>query len=165
MKKISTNDIINDDQYSLIRLDIDHIVMNPDKRVYVILTDGEKQAGVELNSFEASMLAFVHKGFHKNAHIHTIHQILVKFLNQIDTKIESVNIESKVGDVIYSTIKTVDVNHHRSFAISSLTDSLIVALISDAPIFCLSNVWQNMDVIDEWDYQDFIFDYDDEDEE
>ena len=42
----------------LLPVEIDHIVVNPDKRVYVVLTDEERQNGVELNPFEASHLSF-----------------------------------------------------------------------------------------------------------
>ena len=63
MKKINSSSIRDDYDYNNIPIEIDHIVVNPDKRVYVILTDGERQAGLEITSFEASMLSFVHKKF------------------------------------------------------------------------------------------------------
>lgn len=149
----------------LLPVEIDHIVVNPDKRVYVVLTDEERQNGVELNSFEASHLSFVHKGLHKNSHIQTLHQLYVKTLDQINSKIESVVIESKVGDVIYCSIKIVDKNHNRFFTIVSLADGLILSKISESPIHVVSNVWTDMDPIDEWDYEDYILDFDEDDDE
>lgn len=165
MKKINSSSIRDDHDYNNISIEIDHIVVNPDKRVYVILTDGERQAGLEITNFEASMLSFVHKELHKNSHINTIHQLFVKLLHQIHTKVESVCIESKVGDVVYASMKTVDEKHNRAFSITSLVDGLILACIENAPIFAVNNVWKHMDEIDEWDYEEYIFDYDPEEDE
>ena len=149
----------------LLTVEIDHIVINPDRTVYVVLTDEERKNGVELNPFEASHLSFVHKGLHKNSHIQTLHQLYVKTLEQIDSKIESVVIESKVGDVIYCSIKIVDRNHNRIFTIVSLADGLILSKIAESPIHVISKVWTDMDPIDEWDYEDFILDFDEDDED
>ena len=165
MKKIDNSSIRDDYDYNNIPIDIDHIVVNPDKRVYVVLTDGERQAGLELTNFEASLLSFVHKELHKNSHINTIHQLFIKLLTQIHTKIESVCIESKVGDVIYASLKTVDEKHNRACTITSLSDGLILACIANAPIYAVNNVWKNMDHIDEWDYEEYIFDFDPEEDE
>jgi bifunctional DNase/RNase len=120
---------------------------------------------VELNPFEASHLSFVHKGLQKNSHIQTLHQLYVKTLDQINSKIESVVIESKVGDVIYCSIKIVDKNHNRFFTIVSLADGLILSKIAESPIHVVSNVWADMDPIDEWDYEDYILDFDEDDDE
>jgi bifunctional DNase/RNase len=149
----------------LLTVEIDHIVINPDRTVYVVLTDEERKNGIELNPFEASHLSFVHKGLHKNSHIQTLHQLYVKTLEQIDSKIESVVIESKVGDVIYCSIKIVDKNHNRFFTIVSLADGLILSKIAESPIHVISKVWTDMDQIDEWDYEDFILDFDEDDED
>lgn len=166
MKKVNLSKVINDQDLSLIRIDLESIILNPDKRIYITFTDGEKIAGVEIDEYEASLLCFVNDGLHKNAHINTIHQLFVKFLKQVHVDVESVCIESKNGDVIYASLKTVDVNHNRSFAIVSLCDAVILAKISNAPIFILPDVWEDMDEVDEWDYQEYIIDFDsDEDEE
>jgi bifunctional DNase/RNase len=149
----------------LVRVEIDHIVSNPDKRVYVILTDGNRQSGAELNPYEASILSFVHKGLHKNSHIQTMHQLFVKTLQQVKSSIENVVIESKVGDVTYCSLKIVDTNHNRYFTIVSLADGLILAEITNSPIFAIANVWDDLDSIDEWDYEDYIVDFDDDDED
>ena len=97
--------------------------------------------------------------------IQTLHQLYVKTLDQINSKIESVVIESKVGDVIYCSIKIVDKNHNRFFTIVSLADGLILSKIAESPIHVVSNVWADMDPIDEWDYEDYILDFDEDDDE
>ena len=164
-KKIDLSEIDNSLDLELLPVEIDHIVVNPDKRVYVVLANEDRQNGVELNPFEASHLSFVHKGLHKNSHIQTMHQLYVKTLDQIKTKIESVVIESKVGDVIYCSLKIVDSNHNRFFTIVSLADGLILSKIAESPIHVIGNVWDEMDPIDEWDYEDYILDFDEDDEE
>ena len=164
-KKIDLSEVDNSLDLELLPVEIDHIVVNPDKRVYVVLANEDRQNGVELNPFEASHLSFVHKGLHKNSHIQTMHQLYVKTLEQIKTKIESVVIESKVGDVIYCSLKMVDSNHNRFFTIVSLADGLILSKIAESPIHVIGNVWDDMDPIDEWDYEDYILDFDEDDEE
>jgi hypothetical protein len=71
---ISADKINSKDNYELIKISVDHIIINPDQRVYLILDSEDKQSLIELNSFEASMLSFVYKGLHKNSHIQIIHQ-------------------------------------------------------------------------------------------
>ena len=164
-KKIDLSEIDNSLDLELLPVEIDHIVVNPDKRVYVVLANEDRQNGVELNPFEASHLSFVHKGLHKNSHIQTMHQLYIKTLEQIKTKIESVVIESKVGDVIYCSLKMVDSNHNRFFTIVSLADGLILSKIAESPIHVIGNVWDDMDPIDEWDYEDYILDFEDEEDD
>ena len=164
-KKIDLSEIDNSLDLELLPVEIDHIVVNPDKRVYVVLANEDRQNGVELNPFEASHLSFVHKGLHKNSHIQTMHQLYVKTLEQIKTKIESVVIESKVGDVIYCSLKMVDSSHNRFFTIVSLADGLILSKIAESPIQVIGNVWDDMDPIDEWDYEDYILDFEDEEDD
>jgi bifunctional DNase/RNase len=164
-KKIDLSEVDDSLNLELLPVEIDHIVVNPDKRVYVVLANEDRQNGVELNPFEASHLSFVHKGLHKNSHIQTMHQLYVKTLDQIKTKIENVVIESKVGDVIYCSIKLVDSNYNRFFTIVSLADGLILAKIAESPIHVIGNVWEDMDPIDEWDYEDYILDFEDDDDD
>jgi bifunctional DNase/RNase len=164
-KKIDINNVSKDYNFSLKYLELDHIVVNPDKRVYVVLTDGERESGVEINSYEASMLSFVHKGLHTNSHIHTIHQLYVKTLKHFKVEVDQIVIESKVGDVIYCSVKMTDSSLNESFSVVSLTDGLIISAITKKPLLAINEVWQAMDEIDEWDYEEFIMDFDPDDED
>ena len=164
-KKIDISKVDDNLDLELIDVMIDHIVINPDKRVYVtLLDDEERQAGIELNPYEASILSFVHKELHKNSHIQTMHQLFVKSLDFSKSKIEEVAIESKVGDIIYCSLKIVDNNYNRIFTIVSIADGLILSEITKAPLKVISNVWKQMDEIDEWDYEDYIVDFDPDEE-
>ena len=99
-KKININDVNKDYNFNLTYIDLDHIVVNPDKRVYVVLTDGERQSGFEINSYEGSMLSFVHKGLHNNSHIHTIHQLYIKALKQFETTRAKLNLDEDYTNCI-----------------------------------------------------------------
>jgi hypothetical protein len=55
---------------------------------------------------------------------------------------------------------------NESFSIVSLVDGLIISAITKKPLLAINEVWQAMDQIDEWDYEEFIMDFDpDEDDE
>lgn len=164
-KKININDVNKDYNFNLTNIDLDLIVVNPDKRVYVVLTDSERQSGFEINSYEGSMLSFVHKGLHNNSHIHTIHQLFIKTLKQFNVEVEQIVIESKVGDMVYCSVKMIDSKLNESFSIVTLVDGLIISEITKKPLLAVDNVWQAMDEIDEWDYEEFIVDIDPDDED
>jgi hypothetical protein len=59
----------------------------------------------------------------------------------------------------------VDSNYNRFFTIVSLADGLILAKIAESPIHVIGNVWEDMDPIDEWDYEDYILDFEDDDDD
>ena len=162
---VSADKIDQKDNYELIRLKIEHIIINPDQRVYLILDSEDKQSLIELNSFEASMLSFVYKGLHKNSHIQIIHQLYLNFMKIHSTNLEQVVIESKVGDVIYSTLKLCDKKFNRTFTVTSLVDGIILSVITECPLFIVKKVWDDMDEVDEWDYENYIVDYEDDEDE
>ena len=61
-------------------------------------------------------------------------------------------------------MKIVDNNYNRIFTIVSIADGLILSEITKAPLKVISNVWKQMDEIDEWDYEDYIVDFDPDEE-
>ena len=163
---LNIDNLRNDDGYDKLSIELESLVSNVDKRVYAIFEVNGDNTLMEINAYEASMLSFVYKGLHLNSHIQTIHQIFVKYLLQSSMTIEEVVIESKVGDVIYCTAKILDNKHDRTFTVLSLVDGLILSLISKAPIFVIKNVWEQMEEFDEdWDYEDFIVDFENEDDD
>lgn len=162
---LNLKNIDNQLNLELVDIQFHHMVINPDKRIYVVLEDdNEKQSGVEVNPYEASMISFVQKGLHTNSHINTIHQLFIKALSTSQSKIEEIAIESKVGDIIYCSMKMVDIKNNRVFSILSLADALILAKITSCPLKALTSVWENFDTIDEWDYEDYIIDIDPDDD-
>lgn len=163
--KIDLSSLKDSDDLELIKVDLETLMATPDHRSFAVLTDGNMKKIFELNVYESSMISFAFKGLHLNSHIQTIHQLFCKYLKLFEASIESVVIESKVGDMIYCSIKLVDKDFKRTFAISSLSDALILSLISDTNIYAVKNVWEDIDDYDEWDYEEYLIDFPSEDEE
>lgn len=163
--KLDLSEIQPSEDLELIRIDIEHIASTQDHRTFVVLTDGERKNIVEINNYEASMLSFVYKELHLNSHIQTIHQLFLKYLRLYKSEVESVVIESKVGDVIYCSLKLVDKSFNRSFAITSLCDGLILALVTEKPMYAIKDVWTDMDESDDWDYEEYIVDFTEDDDD
>ena len=163
--KLNLSELKPSENLELIRVDIEHIASSQDHRTFVVLTDNERKNIIEINNYEASMLSFVFKELHLNSHIQTIHQLFLKYLNLHKSEVESVVIESKVGDVIYCSLKLVDKSYNRTFAITSLCDGLILALVAEKPIYAIKDVWTDMDQSDDWDYEEYIVDFTEDDDE
>jgi hypothetical protein len=161
-KKIDRQKLITDDSYELLPIEIESIVVNAESRVFVVLSDGYNKKAYELNTYEASMLSFFAKYYHENAHIQTMHQAFLKFLKLYKTEIDGIVIESKVGDVIYCSVKFTDSKLNNLFTILSLNDGLILSILSEKEINIVQLVWDNMDSIDDWDYENFIIDNDED---
>ena len=160
-KKIDRHLLNSDDGYKLIPILIESVVVNPEERSFVILSDGDKKSAIEINSYESGMLTFVAKDYHKNSHIQTIHQAYVKLLEVYNFEIVSVEIENKVGDIVYTSIKILDKKLNNFYFIMSLCDGIILSILSQTDLKIVSNVWDNMEPLDEdWDYQNFMFDDD-----
>ena len=158
-KKIKLSKLNNVENLELIPVKLEHILISPDNHTYALISGEDKDIAIPLNSYEGSMLSFVFKGLHKSSHINTIHQILVKFINDQDTKIESIYLESKVGDIIYASLHFVDNKHRRFYSICSLIDALILAMINKTQIYVVKQAWDKIDSFDDWQYDEFIIDW------
>lgn len=162
---IDLNNLQTDDNFDLVILDVDQIASDAAHRIFALLTDDEdRKCMIELNSYEASMLSFVMKDLHKNSHIQTIYQILLRYINSQNVSVDKIVIESKVGDIIYATLTLVDHKHDRIFSVISLADAMILSLMTNRPLQAVRKVWEEMDEFDEWDYEYFTLD-ENEDEE
>ena len=161
-KKIKVSKLSNIDNLELIPVKLEHILISPDNRTFALIAGDDKDIAIPLNSYEGSMLSFVFKGLHKSSHINTIHQLFVKFINDQHTKIESIYLESKVGDIIYASIHFVDNKHRRFYSISTLIDALILSLINKTQIYVVKNAWDKIDSFDDWQYDEFIIDWSNE---
>jgi len=156
--------IENHDDYELVIIEIEQIAADASQRVFVLLTSNEKKCMIEINSYEASMMSFAMKDLHRNSHIQTIHQLLLKYLGTQDIQIDRLVIESKVGDIVYATMSLVDSNHERIFSVISLADAMILSLMTKRPLHAVKKVWDEMDEFDEWDYEYYTLDDEDEDD-
>ena len=162
IKKLKSTKLNNIDNLELIPVKLEHILISPDNHTFALIAADDKDIAIPLNSYEGSMLSFVFKGLHKNSHINTIHQLFVKFINDQNTKIESIYLESKVGDIIYASIHFVDNKHRRYYSVCSLIDALILSLINKTQLYVVKNAWEKIDSFDDWQYDEFIIDWSNE---
>ena len=158
-KKIKLSKLSSVDNLELIPVKLEHILISPDNHTFPLIAGDDKDIAIPLTSYEGSMLSFVFKGLHKNSHINTIHQLFVKFIADQNTKIESIYLESKVGDIIYASIHFVDNKHRRFYSVCSLIDALILSLINKNQLFVVKNAWEKIDSFDDWQYDEFIVDW------
>jgi len=161
-KKIKVSKINQIDDLELIPVKLEHILISPVNHSYALITGDDKDIAIPLNSYEGSMLSFVFKGLHKSSHINTIHQLFFKFITDHNTKIESIYLESKVGDIIYASIHFVDNKHRRFYSICSLVDALILSLINKTQLYVVKNAWDKIDSFDDWQYDEYIIDWSNE---
>lgn len=158
-KKIKLSKLSSVDNLELIPVKLEHILISPDNHTFALIAGDDKDIAIPLTSYEGSMLSFVFKGLHKNSHINTIHQLFVKFIADQNTKIESIYLESKVGDIIYASIHFVDNKHRRFYSVCSLIDALILSLINKNQLYVVKNAWEKIDSFDDWQYDEFIVDW------
>lgn len=157
--KINFDDLKDTEDLELIQVEIETLMATPDHRSFVVLTYEDSKKVIELNVYESSMLSFAFKGLHHNSHIQTIHQLFCKYLKLFNASMESVVIESKVGDIIYCSLKLVDKDFKRTFAISSLCDGLLMSLINETSLYAIKTVWEQLDEYDDWDYEEYLVDF------
>jgi hypothetical protein len=161
-KKIKVSKLNSVDGLELVPVKLEHILISPDNHTFALIAGDDKDIAIPLNSYEGSMLSFVFKGLHKSSHINTIHQLFMKFITDQNTKIESIYLESKVGDIIYASIHFVDVKHRRFYSICTLIDALILSLINKTQLYVVKNAWEKIDSFDDWQYDEFIIDWSNE---
>lgn len=155
---------VNSEEFEPVIVDIESIASDPNQRIYVILTDEYKKCMYEVNNYEASMISFVLKELHKFSHIQTIYQIFIKFLEFQNVQIDKIVVESKVGDVVYATLTLADEKHDRTFTVVSFADALILSLMTNRPLQIISKVWDEMDDYEDWDYENYLMDFDEDDD-
>jgi len=165
MDNIDFDQLNNPEDLSTVIVELESIASDPNQRVYVIITDDDKKCMYELNSYEASMMSFVFKGLHKHSHIQTIYQIFIKYLKLQNVDIDKIIVESKVGDVVYATITLVDESHQRTFTVVSFADAMILSLMTNRPLQIITKVWDEMDDFEDWDYENYLMDYDEDEDD
>ena len=158
-KKIKVSKLNNIDNLELIPVKLEHILISPDNHTFALIAGDDKDIAIRLNSYEGSMLSFVFKGLHKSSHINTIHQLFFKFITDQNTKIESIYLESKVGDIIYASIHFVDKKHRRYYVICSLVDALIMSILNKIALNAVKDTWDKIDSFDDWNYEEYIVDW------
>jgi hypothetical protein len=156
VKAKNLNDI---EELSLLRVDLQHILISPESKMYALLEGDDKDVAIILNAYEGSMLSFFFKSLHKNSHIHTIYQIFNKHLKDNNSSIEKVVLESKVGDILYCTLHYIDSKHRRYYSVCSIVDGLIMSILNKLNFYVVKETWDKIDPYDDWNYEEFIVDW------
>jgi hypothetical protein len=142
---------------------LSRVIVSPSVGAIAILASDDKEVGLPLSASEGAMMNFVHRGLAEDAHIPTLPQMYLRLLKDIGTTIESVTLESKVGDVIYASVRLVDRKHRRFWSICSCADGLILAVLSKSSLGVVKTVWDALDDFSDWPYENFMISFDHED--
>lgn len=157
---LSANDLQEAEELELLSLTLETVIPNSSKGSLVILSADEKAIALPLSSHEGTMLAFAHEGLASSAHIKTLPQMYIQLLDDIGAKIEAVALESKVGDVIYASIKLTDRKNRRFWALCSPGDGIVLSVLAQCPLYAVRAVWDELPPIDEWATEDVTLHYD-----
>ena len=163
-KKIPAERMKSSSELEIIPVHLSRVMINPNAGGIAVLTADDKEVALALSSSEGTMISFVHRGLAENAHIHTLPQMYLRLLQDIGTTIESVTLESKVGDVIYASIKLVDRKHRRFWSICSYADGLLLAALSKSPVGVVKALWDTLEDFDDWPYENHMISFDGEDD-
>lgn len=120
-----------------------------------LLVDEEREIGLTLNNYDGSMLTFADTGCAEFSHIHTIHQMMLKFKSSVGFKLERAIIEAKYGDVIYCRLHW---KHEQKdiFNVCTIGDALILHTLSACGLVISKNV---VDEFESFDTEGFIESY------
>lgn len=147
------------DLFELLPCAIESILYDAD---YMVSLEIEKDLyAVKLNAYEGTIVTFVDTNCSNNSHINIIHQILLKFKESAGFTLERVIIEAKYGDVFYCRLHWKHQNGD-IYNVTSLGDALILAMLSDAPIFIVRFV---VNQLEKAEREAYIEIYEDEDDD
>lgn len=149
------------DELEPVQLMLDGVNVNPyDESVLAILSTKNKKITCILSSLEGSALIFEKSGLANNAHIKNIYQMYFQLMKEIGVVCERVTIESLQGDVLYCKVQWCTNKHRRFYAVCSVGDALIFAVMSKAPIYIVQNVLDKLDDATDWLSEHDIWDDD-----
>lgn len=162
-KTIPVNRVKPSSELEIIPVHLARIMVNPNVGGIAVLTSDDKEAALPLSTSEGTMMSFIHSGLAESAHIQTLPQMYVRLLKDIGTTVESVTFESKVGDVIYASVRLVDRKHRRFWSICSYSDGLTLAILSKASLGVVKSVWDALEDFNDWPYENHMISFDSED--
>jgi hypothetical protein len=164
-KTIPAKRVKSSSELEIVPVYLSRVMINPNVGGIAVLTADDKEVALPLSSSEGTMISFVHRGLAENSHIHTLPQMYIRLLQDIGTAIESVTLESKVGDVIYASIKLVDRKHRRFWSICSYADGLILAILSKSSLRVVKALWDTLEDFNDWPYENHMISFDQDDED
>ena len=145
----------NTELFKLIPCFVNQIVFeNHSDYIVGLLVDGlEDEIGIPLNNYDGSILTFVHSGCAEHAHINTIHQILLKFMENAGFDLEKVYIEAKYGDITYCRLKWTKLDQS-IYNIIGIGDALILHSLTACDMVITQNVLKQFEKFDSSGYLD-----------
>jgi hypothetical protein len=147
----------NTECFELIECELSKIIFENQSDYVVGLIIDDKEIGLTLNSYDGTILTFVDSGCANNPHINTIHQVLLKFMENTGFTLSRVLIEAKYGDIIYCRLhwahKKQDI-----YNVVALGDALILHSLTSSPLFISRFV---LDQCEDFDSEGYMASYDD----
>ena len=116
-----------------------------------LYTGPDKIIGIDFNSIEGTMLTFVVSGCYENSHLRTIYQLYLETMELVKFSLEKVVIESVKGDMIYARLHWIDHKGRKIFKVCSAGDASVLALMSDAKIYVIKSVYDQMEDFSDYD--------------
>ncbi len=116
-----------------------------------LYTGPDKIIGIDFNSIEGTMLTFVVSGCYENSHLRTIYQLYLETMELVKFNLEKVVIESVKGDMIYARLHWIDHKDRKIFKVCSAGDASVLALMSDAKIYVVKSVYDQMEDFSDYD--------------
>lgn len=116
-----------------------------------LYTGPDKIIGIDFNSIEGTMLTFVVSGCYENSHLRTIYQLYLETMELVKFNLEKVVIESVKGDMIYARLHWIDHKGRKIFKVCSAGDASVLALMSDAKIYVIKSVYDQMEDFSDYD--------------
>ena len=150
---------------AIVPVQVSRIMISPTNGGIVILTTPDKEVALPLSSSEGTLMGFIQGGLAANSHIQTLPQMYIRLLKEMGSSIESVTLESKIGDVIYASIRIVNRKHKRFWSLCSHGDGLILSMLAKCPLGVVGSVWDKLDPFDDWPYESQIIDFEMDDDE
>lgn len=149
----------------ILPITIKSVMVDPDDGMIVVLQAEGKPMGFRVGGAEGALLSFALSGLSSNAHITTLPQLLLRFMTDQGTLLQSVVIEAKVGDIAYASLQFRDRRGKDFYAIVSVGDGLVMSAFSFANLGILRRVWEQVEEFDDWPYRESLGEYDLDDEE
>ena len=147
--------------FELIELEFLKVAVDQQEGQAIVLMSGNnKSIGFDLNSIEGTIFSFVKSGCSLNSHIKNIYQMYLETMSMIKFKLDTVVIESKSGDMVYSRLKWKDHKDRTITQLCSVGDGLVLSTICDVPIYITNKALDDMD-----DYSHFHEEFEIQDDE
>ena len=146
--------------FELLPCELNQIVFEGQNDYIVgVIVEDTNEIGITLTGYDGSILTFVDSGCAENAHINTIHQILLKFKENLGFFLKRVIIEAKYGDVIYCRLHWRSESGKDFYNICSIGDALILHRLTLCELFIVKNVFEQFEPFDSEGFMQSYEDY------